>query len=184
MIATGTLTKQMTRPLNQSDLESLFGDTLSGTPDPPERRLLRSFVRETMEIELPSDLRYLEEVTSSLVEWAAKFGIVRAKDSDLFIALDEALANAIKHGNREDASKIVRVRAEISTRAACFTISDEGAGFNPATIPDPHDPANLFKASGRGIMLMRQIMDYVCYNERGNEVTMLKFAEPPEEECG
>ena len=65
----------------------------------------------------------------------------------------------------------------LSPKEARFTIEDEGAGFNVADIPDPRDPANLFKTSGRGVLLIYNIMDEVEYNERGNRLTMVKRPE-------
>jgi len=167
------------RPYDQENLDKIVEKTLSYKLRRVESAPILPHVRETIEIELPSDVRYLDGVLSYLVERAAKFGIVRPDASNIFVALDEALANAIKHGNKSDPSKTVHVRADISTREARFTISDEGEGFDIAAVPDPCDPANLFKPSGRGVMLIHHIMDDVRYNQRGNEVVMVKFPESP-----
>lgn len=143
-------------------------------------RPITSGKNEIFEIELPSEVKFLDPVLSFLIERTVSFGIIALRDSNTFIALDEALSNAIKHGNRNDASKIVFVRAEFSAEAARFTIRDEGDGFKPEEIPNPLDPVNLYKNSGRGVMLIRHFMDEVSYNERGNEVTMLKRREGAE----
>jgi len=114
-------------------------------------------------------------------------------------ALAEALANAIDHGNLELDSKMreqdlmsyrdmgksratqmpycnrrVHVTARMSPGEASFVIRDEGPGFNPADLPDPTDPENIIKPSGRGVMLIRTFMDNVEFNETGNEITMVK----------
>jgi serine/threonine-protein kinase RsbW len=170
------------QPYDRTNLDQVVEKTLSYKLRRSQRAPLLPHVRETIEIELPSDVRYLDGVLSYLIERAAKFGIVRPGVSDLFVALDEAIANAIKHGNKNDPAKTVRVRAEISTREARFMISDEGAGFDRASVPDPCDPANLLKPSGRGVMLIQHIMDEVSYNERGNEITMVKRPDPPDGE--
>jgi serine/threonine-protein kinase RsbW len=167
------------QPYDKDSLEKIVEKTLSYKLRQGRKAPLLPHVRETIEIEMPSDVRYLDGVLSYLVERASKFGVVLPGASNIFVALDEALANAIKHGNKNDASKTVRVRADISTREARFTISDEGAGFNIADLPDPRHPSNLLKPSGRGVMLIHHIMDDVSYNERGNEVTMVKRPEPP-----
>jgi len=177
MRATVNDAKHTTCPYETDELEALFANTPPDQPRQAEEMLPLSCVDETIEIGLPSDVYYVKEVIAYLVERAAKFGIVRPEDFNLCIALDEALTNAIKHGNRDDASKTVRIRAEFSTCEARFTIIDEGAGFNLAAIPDPRDPANLFKPSGRGLLLIRHIMDEVRYYERGNVVTMIKRPE-------
>jgi serine/threonine-protein kinase RsbW len=165
------------QPYDKNSLERIVEKTLSYKLRQEQSAPLLPHVRETIEIEMPSDVRYLDGVLSYLVERAARFGIVAPGASNIFVALDEALANAIRHGNKNDPSKCVRVRANISTREARFTISDEGAGFDIAAVPDPCDPANLLKPSGRGVMLIHHIMDDVSYNERGNEVTMVKRPE-------
>jgi len=165
------------RPYEFAELEKIVEKALSykmrrieNAPPLPE-------IREVIEIELPSDIKYLDSVLSYLVDRAAKFGVVRPAASNIFIALDEALTNAIRHGNQEDRSRKVHIRAEISARGAKFTVRDEGPGFDAKSVPDPCDPNNLFKPSGRGLMLIQHIMDEVSYNERGNEVTMVKYPE-------
>jgi len=115
------------------------------------------------------------------------------------VALDEALANAIYHGNLEISSDVrerdgrefhriaeqrrteipysrrrVRVEAAISTERAHFLIADEGPGFDPTTLPDPRDAANLENVTGRGILLMRTFMDDVSYSPTGTSVSMTK----------
>ncbi len=115
------------------------------------------------------------------------------------VALDEALANAVYHGNLEISSEIreksgkefhevveqrrreppycdrrVLVEASISLNRAHFSITDEGQGFDPHTLPDPTDAANLENITGRGILLMRTFMDSVTYGPEGKSVTMVK----------
>jgi serine/threonine-protein kinase RsbW len=90
------------------------------------------------------------------------------------LAMEEALVNAIKHGNRQDATKQVSVVCKLSPERVFIEISDEGPGFNPGAVADPTDLENLEVPSGRGIMLMRSFMSRVQYNERGNCVVMEK----------
>ena len=108
-----------------------------------------------------------------------KLGVVKAEQSNLFVALDEAFVNAVKHGNKFDVKKLVRITAEVSKQEARFTIEDEGEGFDVNAIPDPLDPENFFKASGRGVLFIYNIMDEVKYNDRGNRLTMVKKSEEP-----
>jgi anti-sigma regulatory factor (Ser/Thr protein kinase) len=116
------------------------------------------------------------------------------------IALEEAILNAIYHGNLEISSELkengdepflalarerrslapycsrsVRVLSRVTPRWATFVIVDEGKGFNAANLPDPTDPENLLRPSGRGVLLMRAFMDDVRYNTTGNRVTMVKL---------
>ena len=76
--------------------------------------------------------------------------------------------------------KLVRIAAEVSSQEARFIIEDEGEGFDVNAIPDPLDPDNLFKSSGRGVLFIYNIMDEVKYNERGNRLTMIKKSQIPE----
>jgi serine/threonine-protein kinase RsbW len=90
------------------------------------------------------------------------------------LALEEAIVNAIKHGNGLDDRKQVNVACKLSADRLWIKITDEGTGFNPEQVPDPTDPENLEKPCGRGIMLMRSYMTRVEYNARGNVVEMEK----------
>lgn len=93
---------------------------------------------------------------------------------DVHMALEEALVNAIKHGNKLDPNKRVRVTCQVSHERVRLQIEDQGEGFDPEEVPDPTAEENLDKPSGRGIMLMRSFMSSVAYSERGNCVTMTK----------
>jgi serine/threonine-protein kinase RsbW len=116
----------------------------------------------------------MHAVLDYLMKRVEKLGVINPEQSNLFIALDEAFVNAVKHGNKFDANKIVRITADVSTKEARFTVEDEGDGFDVNAIPDPLDPNNLFKTSGRGVLFIYNIMDEVKYNERGNRLTMVK----------
>jgi serine/threonine-protein kinase RsbW len=134
-------------------------------------------MHEKIEFELPSAISTMHAVLEYLMKRVEKLGVVKPEQSNLFIALDEAFVNAVKHGNKFDSNKLVRITADISPEEAKFTIEDEGEGFDVKAIPDPLDPENLFKTSGRGVLFIYNIMDEVKYNERGNRLTMIKKSE-------
>lgn len=90
------------------------------------------------------------------------------------LALEEALVNAVKHGNRMDEAKSVHVECKLSPERLYVRIRDEGPGFKMEEVPDCTEEENLEKCSGRGIMLMRNFMSFVEYNDIGNMVTMEK----------
>jgi serine/threonine-protein kinase RsbW len=97
------------------------------------------------------------------------------------VAVRESVINAIKHGNRHDESKLVDVEFSLTPASAptelIVLVRDQGAGFDPASLPDPLAPENLLKSSGRGIFFMRSFMDDVDLNRRpegGMEVRMVK----------
>jgi serine/threonine-protein kinase RsbW len=98
-------------------------------------------------------------------------------ENDVFavrLALDEALSNAIRHGNRYDATKQVSVRYRVDTSSVTIVVEDAGEGFDYEHLPDPTAPDRLELPYGRGLLLMRSYMDSVTFNEEGNEVTMVK----------
>ncbi len=135
-----------------------------------------------------------------LQDGAAQFGLWGDNERNrIGVALEEALANALYHGNLEVGSELrernleayyktidtrrgqspyqerrIEVEADFSFDRAVFVIRDEGPGFDPTILPDPTDPANLTKPSGRGVLLMRAFMDDVVYNARGNSVVLIK----------
>jgi serine/threonine-protein kinase RsbW len=126
---------------------------------------------------LHSDITLMHSVLDYLLKRVAKMGVIEPEKSNVFVALDEAFVNAVKHGNKFNHKKLIRIAAEISRREARFTVEDEGEGFDITQIPNPLDSANLFKTSGRGVLLMSKIMDEVKYNERGNRLTLVKKSE-------
>ena len=88
------------------------------------------------------------------------------------LVVEEALANAIKHGNAGDASKQVHVVFQVDEEGVSIAVADEGDGFCVEDVPDPTLPENLNRPCGRGLLLMRSFMTAVKYNDRGNVVTM------------
>ena len=162
------------RPYDHDELRDIVERTLSYKLRFVEDVKVLPFVREKIEFELPSDLSLMNGVLHYLHERVVQLGLINPERSNLFIALDEAFVNAVKHGNKHDPNKLVRITADLSAQEARFTIEDEGEGFSVADIPDPRDPENLFKSSGRGVLLIYNIMDQVEYNERGNRLTMVK----------
>ncbi len=139
-----------------------------------DRKAIVQNWREKIEFEVPSVISLMHTILDYLMKRVEKNGVVSSADSNLFVALDEAFVNAVKHGNKYDATKFVRISAEVSSKEARFTVEDEGEGFNIAEIPDPTDIENLFKTSGRGVLIIHNVMDEVRYNERGNRVEMVK----------
>ncbi|HMF56652.1 MAG TPA: ATP-binding protein [Pyrinomonadaceae bacterium] len=164
-------------PYHKEELRGIVEKTLSYKLRFIDDIKILPYVHEKIDFELPSDLSLMNGVLQYLIERVAKLGLIRPERSNLFVALDEAFVNAVKHGNRNDPSKLVRITAELSSKEARFTIEDEGHGFNVSEIPDPRDPENLFRASGRGVLLIYNIMDEVEYNDRGNRLTMVKRPE-------
>jgi len=159
---------------NEDELKNVFETVLNYKAQFVDRLQVVNHIREKIEFEFPSAISLMHSILDYLMKRVEKVGVINPESSNLFIALDEAFVNAVKHGNKYDTSKIVRVSAEVSPTEARFTIEDEGEGFDVNAIPDPRNPENLFKASGRGVLFIYNIMDEVKYNERGNRLTMIK----------
>ncbi len=103
-------------------------------------------------------------------------------EKDLFaihMSLEEAVMNAIKHGNLLDDDKVVSIRAHYSDTSFYFDVQDQGAGFDPSTIPDPTLDENLTKPSGRGLMLMKIYMNQMQYSENGTRLELFKLRSKP-----
>lgn len=92
----------------------------------------------------------------------------------IHMAMEEAVMNAIRHGNHCCPDKEVHVLIEISSDTFYAKITDQGCGFNPAELPDPTDDENLEKSCGRGVMLIKNFVDEAVYNEKGNSVELKK----------
>jgi len=159
---------------NEDELKNLFETVLNYKAQFVDKRQAVQQIREKIEFVFPSAISLMHSILDYLMKRVEKVGVINPESSNLFIALDEAFVNAVKHGNKFDAAKTVKVSAEVSVKEARFTIEDEGEGFDVESIPDPRNPENLFKASGRGVLFIYNIMDEVRYNERGNRLEMIK----------
>ena len=130
-----------------------------------------------VELDIPSRIGMLETADVLVGHLATSAGFDPDSSQAIQTALHEALVNAIVHGNDEDETR--RVNVELAARAGGLDVRvrDEGPGFDPTRVPDPLAPENLCKPSGRGIFLMRMLMDEVAFRrlaDGGMEVTMRK----------
>ena len=127
-------------------------------------------------LELPNDLRVIERAVNYLIDRGQEIGFNQDRlRLNLRVGLTEALANAMLYGNSRDPRKRVRVDAQVTAGVFTIRVTDEGRGFNPAAISDPTLPRNRKRAGGRGIFLIRKLMDEVEFNESGNSITMVLF---------
>ena len=130
-------------------------------------------------LELPSDVRSIEHAVEYVVR-RCRYCERHAERLRLNfrVGLTEALSNAMLYGNAHDPSKRVRVEVTITDGAIRARVTDQGCGFDPFSIPDPTCPENIMKPSGRGLFLMRQLLDEVLYNSEGNQVTLVLRLDP------
>ncbi|HVE78740.1 MAG TPA: ATP-binding protein [Gemmatimonadaceae bacterium] len=132
-------------------------------------------VRVSLEVEIPSDVRYIERVVELVTRQCAEAAFdPRLCSLNVPVALTEALSNAILYGNGEDPGKHVRVRARLDEEALVVEVTDEGLGFDlDGCTTDPTAPDNLDREDGRGLFLMRSLMDRVeRFDSQGNVVRL------------
>lgn len=127
-----------------------------------------------MLIEIPSEIKYIRKVSSEILDSLAPYGIDEKKVFDIKLCTEEAVRNAIVHGNGTSAKLRVKVDYRISENGIIIEVEDEGPGFNPAAVPDPTLKSNMMKESGRGVRLIIKLMDKVDFNEKGNKIRMEK----------
>jgi serine/threonine-protein kinase RsbW len=121
------------------------------------------------------------EVEALAEKLAGQAGLDEDEVFRVTMAVREATVNAVLHGNEYDPSKQITVSYENNGKALIFVIRDQGRGVDPATLPDPRDPENLLRGTGRGIFLIRSFMDEVHFRQLhpGTELTLVKYLAPP-----
>lgn len=135
------------------------------------RRAHREGTVVELALDVPSNLRYVGEAVDLIADHCRTGTLSERRiEFNLRTALAEALANAIRYGNGEDPAKHVHVRVEVTTAAILVQIEDEGLGFDPGRQPDPTAPHNVVREDGRGLFVMRHLVDQVAFNESGNVV--------------
>jgi len=132
---------------------------------------------ETTELTLPSRIEAVDEAAIAIAGILNRSGVSEEIVFAVDMAIREAVTNAVLHGNKQDQAKVVRVTAKNSPDRLEISVDDEGAGFNPAEVPDPTATENILKSSGRGIFFMSNFMDdveWLIRPEGGTTVRMTK----------
>jgi serine/threonine-protein kinase RsbW len=119
---------------------------------------------ENYSLEIESNPNNLLTVEEFVNYFAKDIGIDEARMNGLMLSVTEATTNAIIHANKCDAAKLVKIDVKVENGKVIITVKDEGVGFDPLQVPDPTEPENLLKDSGRGVYLMRFYMDDLKYN--------------------
>ena len=182
--------------------ETIHNVLAAATRQRIQSRLVCCISRSEYEFELRNDATLFHPLIAFLQDAVSQMGLCDEVDrTRVGVALEEALANAMYHGNLEVDSVLkeqddqayhslvcqrreqspyrdrqIHLGARFTRDRAVFMIRDEGKGFDPTKLPDPTDLANLEKPSGRGVLLMRTFMDEVSYNATGNLVTLTKYS--------
>jgi serine/threonine-protein kinase RsbW len=125
-------------------------------------------------LRVPTDLTVVEEAVDLMARHCLASGLPpHTARFQLRVVLAEALANAIIYGNRMDPDKFVDVRVTVSRSGLTAQVCDQGDGFDPSDVPDPTEPDRLELTCGRGLFLIRKLVDEVRFNERGNTICMV-----------
>ena len=132
---------------------------------------------ETTDLKFPSRIEAVAEAAAAVSDFMKSLGLSEDVAFGVDMAVREAITNAVVHGNKLDAAKVVELRLRNTPEAFEITVHDQGTGFNPNDVPDPTKEENILKTSGRGIFFMRTFMDEVTWSIRpggGTTVRMLK----------
>lgn len=190
--------------LAQTLLTTIHGVLEASRPRQVQARLLSRMTEIRCEFRLENDCTLFPPLIAYLQELVTRFELFdQIERVRLGVALEEALVNALYHGNLEIKSEMLEdnhdsyyalveercltdpykdrsilVDVHVTRERAVFTIHDQGPGFDPDNLPDPTEEVNLDKISGRGVLLMRTFVDELTYNDRGNVVTMVKRRKP------
>jgi serine/threonine-protein kinase RsbW len=141
----------------------------SGSPE-------NSALSELLDLRMPANSEAIATVVDAISETLAQLEVPEQKRFEVTLAVQEALANAVVHGCGNDPSKQVRCRLKSDPRGRIVIIvTDPGPGFSPDSVSDPKRRENLYADHGRGVYLIRQLMDEVHYERGGNEIRMWKY---------
>ena len=134
--------------------------------------------RKNNQIIIPSSLDYLPKVDEYVEGKLRKLGVDKNKLADIAISVTEAVTNAVVHGNKNDLKKEVQIKLKADSSRVEITVKDEGNGFDPESIQSPIEEGNILKEVGRGIFILKSLMDkvdFMVYPQKGTMVKMTKF---------
>jgi sigma-B regulation protein RsbU (phosphoserine phosphatase) len=161
----------LSQPVTRDDIAEKMA-AIGRTPGARFGELDR-YMSNEIRLELPSDVSVIEHVIRLLAERCRDYRSYSQRTLvNLRIAVSEALSNAIRYGNRGDRSKKLQVRASVDAWTVKVQVTDEGPGFDPHQVPDPTSDGALEAPGGRGLFLLRRLVDDVTFNETGNSVTL------------
>ncbi|MGB3082241.1 MAG: ATP-binding protein [Candidatus Omnitrophota bacterium] len=127
-----------------------------------------------MKIKIANDSHLLNEISKEVINALKEKGVDEEIIFDIHVGFEEALRNAMIHGNKLSSKKVVTIEVEVTEDMVIISVEDQGEGFDPGSLPDPTLDENLLKESGRGVYLMTHLMDEVVYEKDGRKVIMKK----------
>lgn len=123
-------------------------------------------------LKLASDFQSIATIEKLIDKVCSNIGVNEESYGNVLIAVTEAVNNAIQHGNKQNGALKIDVSVLDSTKNICFSVKDEGPGFDFNNLPDPTSPDNILKENGRGIFLMKNLADKVEFADEGNKVSL------------
>jgi serine/threonine-protein kinase RsbW len=134
--------------------------------------------QDLLDLFMPADAKAIAQATDTISEALTRLEVPEEKRLEIALAVQEALANAVVHGCENDPSKEVRCQLQCHSQGGILvTVTDPGPGFNPLGLAEPRQPGKLYAEHGRGVSLIRQLMDEVHFERSGsgNQIRMRKY---------
>lgn len=170
----------LSKPLRMEVLSKVVEQALSLSFFPPKLFHYDATTRQFTYVETPSRSELIAEIVFMVAQSAVAVGYTDYDlDNNVKLALVEAITNAMEHGNKWNDQLKIRLTADVSQEELRVTVEDEGQGFTVDLLPDPTSPMHLLQERGRGVFLMRAIMDEVRFNKKGNKATLVKYKNSP-----
>ena len=131
-------------------------------------------VKIEKKIEIPTRIEYIKQTSREILGHLERMKIDESIKFDIRLAVEEAVRNAMEHGNRDNPDLKVIIAYRIDAKKIEVEVEDSGPGFDVSKVPDPRNDANLMKKGGRGVFLIHKLMDRVEYNKKGNKIKITK----------
>ena len=131
--------------------------------------------QRSRQMEIPSDISYIRKIGTEIEDFLKVHDIDPSSIFDVRLSVEEAIRNSIIHGNKNDKKLPVLIKYSLEGGKFKIEIEDRGAGFDHRRVPDPTTDENLLREGGRGVFLIKKLMDIVKYSGRGNRINMVKF---------
>ena len=132
-------------------------------------------MNKTLSFEIPSGLDKIKDVITDILSLLTDTGVSESDRFDIRLCLEESLVNAIKYGNKFNEKAPVKVECSISGGSLKVSVEDKGEGFDYKSLPDPTKMSNILKTKGRGVFLIKHLMDKVEFSRHGSKITMTKY---------
>jgi serine/threonine-protein kinase RsbW len=136
-------------------------------------------VSKSSAVQIQSNLNDINKFVTDVLISLKSLSISESVSFDIRLSLEEALINAMKHGNKNNPALAINIDYSVSDNMFKVSVQDSGNGFDYKQLPNPTVEENLLKAKGRGVYLIRHLMDEVSFNRSGNKITMIKYLRRP-----